>query len=274
LGRAGSVTTSVTAASPSHEPQPHRGGLESLVDRGEQVGAEGVEVSLVLGASTVQRRACSAHARAAPINVAGRRCPAKIALPKVAMNVATANVSESAGTATLTVNLSASSTYTVTVDYLSSNGTAKSGSDYGAVGGSVVFVPGQTSKTINISIANDGTDEPNETFTVTLSNPGNAVLGTPASTTVTITDDDAPPTVAWQSAGFSDAEDAGPALVTVLLSAASAFTVTVNYATSNDTATAPGDYTASSGTLTFASGETSKQVNVTTSTPPRAKALR
>ncbi len=122
---------------------------------------------------------------------------AKLTLPSVALSAATANVSESAGALNLTVTLSAASTQTVTVDYLSSNGTAKAGSDYGAVAGSVVFAPGQTSKSISIPIINDLNDEPNETFSLTLSNPGNAKLGTPASTTVTITDDDPPPSVAW-----------------------------------------------------------------------------
>ena len=122
---------------------------------------------------------------------------AKLTLPSVALSAATANVSESAGVLNLTVTLSAASTQTATVDYLSSNGSAKAGSDYGAVAGSVVFAPGQTSKLISIPIINDLNDEPNEIFTLTLSNPGNAKLGTPASTTVTITDDDPPPSVAW-----------------------------------------------------------------------------
>ena len=52
------------------------------------------------------------------------------------------------------------------------------------------------------------------------------------------------------------------------------FIVTVNYATSNSTTTATADYTAISDVLAFAPGETTKQVNVTISTPPRAKALR
>ena len=49
---------------------------------------------------------------------------------------------------------------------------------------------------------------------------------------------------------------------TVALSASSSQTVTVNYATSNGTATAGSDYTASSGILTFTSGQTSQQINV------------
>jgi hypothetical protein len=49
----------------------------------------------------------------------------------------------------------------------------------------------------------------------------------------------------------------------VTLSAAAAGTVTVNYATANGTATAPGDYQTRSGTVTFPAGVTSKNVSIT-----------
>jgi hypothetical protein len=52
------------------------------------------------------------------------------------------------------------------------------------------------------------------------------------------------------------------AVFSVTLSAASTQTVTVNYATRNNSATAPADYTATSGTLTFAPGERSKTFTV------------
>jgi len=52
------------------------------------------------------------------------------------------------------------------------------------------------------------------------------------------------------------------ALFTVNLSAAASGPVTVKYATANGTATAGSDYTAASGTLTFAAGERSKTINV------------
>jgi hypothetical protein len=52
------------------------------------------------------------------------------------------------------------------------------------------------------------------------------------------------------------------ATFTVSLSAASASTVTVNYGTVSGTATAGTDFTPTSGTLTFAPGETSKSVTV------------
>ena len=57
-------------------------------------------------------------------------------------------------------------------------------------------------------------------------------------------------------------EGAGTATVTVTLSASSANTITVVYTTSNGTATAGSDYTATSGTLTFAPGQTSKTFTI------------
>jgi RHS repeat-associated protein len=69
--------------------------------------------------------------------------------------------------------------------------------------------------------------------------------------------------VAWESTAVSVGEPAGSALVAVNLSAASAFTVTVQYATSAGTASAGTDYTTTSGTLTFAPGVTSQSVSIT-----------
>ncbi|WP_304412242.1 ELWxxDGT repeat protein, partial [Microcystis sp. T1-4] len=57
--------------------------------------------------------------------------------------------------------------------------------------GVVSFAPGETSKVITVNVQGDTTVEPNENFTVTLSNPTNgATLGTPSTATVTIVDDD------------------------------------------------------------------------------------
>jgi len=68
--------------------------------------------------------------------------------------------------------------------------------------------------------------------------------------------------VSWQGANTNVGEAAGSALVPVVLSAPSAFTVTVAYATSNGTATAGSDYTSASGTLTFAPSQTALNVSI------------
>jgi hypothetical protein len=191
---------------------------------------------------------------------------AKLTLPSATLGASTASIAQSAGAINLTVTLSVAPTYTTTVGYATSNGTATAGSDYSASSGTLTFAPGITSQVISVPIIDDDTDEPNETFTVTLNSPSNAIVGTPNSTTVTITDDDSAPTVSWQAGNFNAGEASGSGLVTVLLSAASSFTVTVNYASSDGSATLtppPPDYTAASGTLTFAPGVTSQSTSIT-----------
>ncbi|MCI0740560.1 MAG: hypothetical protein L0Y72_16050 [Gemmataceae bacterium] len=60
-----------------------------------------------------------------------------------------------------------------------------------------------------------------------------------------------PTLVRFTSANFIVGEASGPATVFVELDASSAQTITVDYATSNGTATSGSDYTSTSGTLTF-----------------------
>ena len=81
---------------------------------------------------------------------------------------------------------------------------------------------------------------------------GTVNVGTPAAL----------PELSFQSDNIRVDEDDSQATVSVLLSQASADTVTVDYATSDDTAEAGNDYTAASGTLTFAPGETVKAIIV------------
>jgi uncharacterized repeat protein (TIGR01451 family) len=112
----------------------------------------------------------------------------------LALAAATASVGESAGSVVLSVTRTNGTDGAVTVSYATANGTATAGSDYSAASGTLSWAAGDgANKTITVGITGDTVDEPNETFTVTLSNPtGGAALGT-ASATVTITDDDEPP---------------------------------------------------------------------------------
>ena len=77
---------------------------------------------------------------------------------------------------TFTVTLSAASTQTVTVNYATAAGTATAGTDYQSLSGTLSFAPGQTSKTVTVNAVGDTAIEPNETFTLSLSNPVNASI--------------------------------------------------------------------------------------------------
>jgi hypothetical protein len=97
-----------------------------------------------------------------------------------------------AGAPTPTVTLSAASGLTITVDYASANGTALAGEDYAAVGDTLTFGPGVTSRVVSVPILDDALDEEDETLTLTLSDPVNATVGANNPATLTILDDDAP----------------------------------------------------------------------------------
>jgi hypothetical protein len=111
------------------------------------------------------------------------------------------------GPALVTVNRTGGAAGTLTVDYSTASDTAVAGADYTATSGTLFFADGQTTAVFSVPILNDATPEPNETFRVSLTNPSaGATLGTLATSTVTIVDDDTPsvsgqwgPLINWQT---------------------------------------------------------------------------
>jgi hypothetical protein len=155
--------------------------------------------------------------------------------------------------ATFTVTLSKASEKAVTVNYATAAGTATSGTDFTAVPAGVLTIPaGSLFATFNVAVKGDGLDEPNETFTATLSSATNATLGTQKVSIATIVDNDVLPSLSIGD--VSGAENGGPLTFTVTLSAAYGEAVTVNYSTVDSTALAGSDFTLTSGTLTFLPG--------------------
>ena len=183
--------------------------------------------------------------------------------PPPAVSIGNTTVAEGPGaTAAFTVSLSAANLQTVSVIYATSSGTATSGLDFTAGSGTVTFVPGVTTQTVNIAVTDDALDENDETFAVTLASPVNGTLGA-AVGTGTITDNDAPP--ALSVAGVTVVEgNSGQAnaVFAVTLSAMSGKTITVSYATANGTATAGVDYAAASGQVTFVPGVAQRSIAV------------
>ena len=183
-------------------------------------------------------------------------------------------VAENAGSAVFRVSLSEESDQAVTVAYRTSDWTATAGADYTATNGTLVFQPGETRKAIAVPVLDDSEEEGDETFTMRLSDVRNATLGDPEGTgTIRDDDDDGPDDGADGPSSPSGlpalviddvtvAEDGGSAPFTVSLSRQSSAAVTVHFGTSDWTATAGSDYTAASGTLTFAPGETRKTIAV------------
>ena len=63
-----------------------------------------------------------------------------------------------------------------TVDYATGDGSAEAGLDYEAASGTLRFAPGETAKTVSVTVLDDAHDEGEETMTLTLSNPSGAYL--------------------------------------------------------------------------------------------------
>ncbi len=194
---------------------------------------------------------------------------------------ATFSIPESTPTLNISVIRSGGSEDEVSVDYTISAGTA-SGADFNTASGKLEFDEGETSKIISVKIKEDTASEGSETVNITLSNPGGgATLATPSAAVLTILDNEASNnsstssttggstsstnpngTFNFNASGYAVAENGGSFTVTVSRAGGTTGAVAVNYGTSNGTGQSGTEYTATSGTLNFAAGETSKTFTV------------
>ncbi|MGZ3694694.1 MAG: beta strand repeat-containing protein, partial [Bdellovibrionota bacterium] len=172
-------------------------------------------------------------------------------VPTATVSSASANEGNNA---TFTVQLTQASPLSKSVTYATSNGTAIAGSDYTSTSGTLVFTPGQTSKTVTVPTIHDNIYAPNKSFTLTVT-----AVGVNSSGTGTVVNTDAAPTA---SAANVSANEGSSLTFTVDLNRASTTSTTVTYATANGTAISGTNYTSTSGTLTYLAGETSKTVTV------------
>ena len=102
------------------------------------------------------------------------------------------------------VSLSAASDEQVTVDYATSSGTATSGTDFRAESGTLIFPPNDKVESVIVLVYDDSEIEPDETFTLTLTNPTRATLGD-ATATATIRNDDTAATLTASNVGETTA---------------------------------------------------------------------
>ncbi len=182
----------------------------------------------------------------------------------IALSVAPTTLAEGAGETEITVTATVSggtrfaTDQTVTVSIAGDSATETA--DFAAVRDFTIAVPAgaaSASGTFALIPVADTLDEADET--VTVSGRFGGTDATAAS--LTITDDDDAPDLSIADVSINEGAS-GTATFTVTLGAASGRAVSVDYATSDGTATAGSDYTAASGTLTFAAGETTQTIDV------------
>src|SRR5258706_10329650 len=170
-----------------------------------------------------------------------------------------------------TVTLSHSTGQQVAFQYMTAPGTATEATpghaftgleDYSWGSGAALFGPGVVSRTISVPIIGDFRDEFDETFFLNISNATNATIAD-SQGMATILDDDPTPTVSVNDLSIKEGNSGTTsAFFIVSLSTASGKPISVDFATSNGTATAGSDYDSISGVVSFNPGETTKTLAV------------
>ncbi|MEL6535918.1 MAG: Calx-beta domain-containing protein, partial [Bacteroidota bacterium] len=181
--------------------------------------------------------------------------------------VTASTASEINVTHNLTLRLNAvNGSQPTTVDYAVTGGTATgSGIDFTLAAGTATIPAGDLTTTITIALTDDAFNEADETVVVSLSNPVNAKVGTNATHTLTIIDNDDDPTVAFAAATGNGSESATVINIPVSLSNAAGVDITVEYSAAGITATDNVDFALPAGTLTIPAGSTSENLELTIS---------
>jgi Calx-beta domain-containing protein len=113
--------------------------------------------------------------------------------PQASLSVDDVPAPEGGQSATFTLSLSRESGKMVAVDYATGDGTAAAPSDYASRSGTIIFMAGETSKTVSVALVEDAVIEPDETFTLALSRAINATLSDGQGVATIVDDDAAPP---------------------------------------------------------------------------------
>lgn len=188
-------------------------------------------------------------------------------LPRVTFSSGTSAEDETVSASGVTVVLDKASQLTTSVELAVMSGTATGGgTDYSLSTTTITFNPGETSIPVPLVVVDDKIDEDNETVTLELTTSTNIVVGTQSTTTHTINDEDAAPTVSFSTIGQRVNENIVSVDIAVNLSMESGKSISVPFAVdAASTATGGGtDYTVSTASpLTYAPGATTQNITVT-----------
>ena len=163
----------------------------------------------------------------------------------------------------LTVNFSVGGTADASTDYVQTGAAS-----FTPPTGSVSFASGDTVKQITVNPTPDTTVEPDETVVLTVTSGVGYTIGIPSGATGTITNDDSIPSVSVAVSPLAVTEDGAPNLVYTFTRNSTSGSLTVNFSVggtagaSDYVQTGAASFTPSTGSVSFASGETVKQITV------------
>jgi hypothetical protein len=195
---------------------------------------------------------------------------------------ASLSIPNAASTLTVSVLRSGGKQGSVAVAYTLTGGTAIANTDYTTTSGVLSFANGDTTKNITVHLLRNTNATGDRTVNLVLSNPTNgATLVSPStavitiqsgaasggsssssSTSGTVNTTAAGGVFAYSAGGYSVMENTGTATITVVRTGTVSAAATVDFTTADGTGTNGTNYSQNSGTLSFASGETSKTFTV------------
>lgn len=184
-------------------------------------------------------------------------------VPDLTITDATVTEGDSGTTnAVFTVTLSQPVSQFVNVSYSTQGGTAIPVEDYRPAAGTLIFVPGETTKTITVPVNGDEDVESNETFLVTIFNASQAQIIDDTGLGTILNDDGPVWSVTDVSVQEADSGVTNTVTFDLTISEVSTNTVSVFFYTADETATVGLDYLSTNGVATLAPGETSTTVTV------------
>ena len=159
---------------------------------------------------------------------------------------------------TVTVELSADPERTVIIPIVTTNQGGATNADYSGVPGSVTFTSGDTSRTFTFTAEADNVNDDGESVRLSFgaSLPADVTAGTPATSIVTITDDDVPAVTAQFGQSAYTVAEGGAQTVTVTLSADPERTVVIPIEKTDQNGATAADYSGVPPSVTFDSGDT------------------
>jgi hypothetical protein len=252
-------------------PSPNGGTLTNIgpldvtpanANIGFDIGADGVAFATITTSGPTETRlyginTSSGHATNLGLIGTGATSYLGLAIMPARIRLASATVSATEGNdALFEVTRNAPAAGPVSVEYSTAAGTAAVGEDFTPVFGTVSWGAGESgSKTIGVPVSADAGAEGDETFSLTISGVtgADAVLGSPATATATIAANEAGPTLQFSSPAV-EAREGEDATLEVTRVGSAAHPVSVEYTTPPGSA-AVNDYTATTGTLSWAAGD-------------------
>jgi uncharacterized delta-60 repeat protein/uncharacterized repeat protein (TIGR01451 family) len=170
-------------------------------------------------------------------------------------------VADNAGSGLITLNRTNGHSGIISVQFATTNGSAIAGIDYVSTNGSVVFADGETTKSFTVPVISNNVVQNPKNLLLVLSNPtAGATISGSNSVPLTILNHNVG--IGFSSRVYSVSEGAGSVALSVVRLNGSNGLFSINYATTNGSATAGIDYSATAGTLNFANGETLKTISV------------